>query len=189
MPNTSMSRRAMLANVPAALTLAAILPTAALAGGNDNEADAELVRLGVEFDRLYAEYVVVLEEMLRISDRFEKEAERQGISPARNRNDYAKWVRLSYDSGHEAAIAASNAKAEIIDEIARRIRAIPAVGVAGMAVKASVLHFDCLNDVEHVGYWSDESYDPDDWRVEQVHSFVAEIRAVAALPPLRALNA
>ncbi|MGB7089512.1 MAG: hypothetical protein WBL57_06090 [Methylovirgula sp.] len=169
-------RREFLRQLAAASVLTIPVAAAAFVHGDP---DAELARLGAEFERHYAEYVALAGEMIRIGDRFEEEAERQGIDPRHRRDDYPKWVRLRHDVGYEAAITSSNAKAEIIDEIAKRIRAIPAAGIAGMAVKAAVLHFDCLTAVDHVGYWNDESYDPDDWGIEQVHNFVAEIRAIA----------
>jgi len=180
----------MLARIPVALAMTAILPAAALAADNDNEADAELVRLGAEFDRLYAEWLGLEQEAYRLDDLVSEqidiqEVARSGVRGSQWTERCKEWNALRIRTGCEAAITTAEAKAEVIDALSKRIRAIPAVGIAGIAVKASLLAFECLGVFDQLYFWNGGRYEDADLDTERLHRFVTEMRTMAGLPALR----
>jgi hypothetical protein len=147
------------------------LATAAVARADDN--DAELVRLGAEFERHYAEYLALFEESDRLAA---DEADDMGLTQGSK-----AWFELRKERGAETAIEITNDKADELDKIAKRIRAIPAAGIVGLAVKASLLPFAVHNMEDEIAIKNGTPMDDLDWVTECLNGFVAEIRGMARL--------
>jgi hypothetical protein len=136
MTNTP-SRRAVLTALPAAaIGIGALWPAAA--AGADR--DAELIRLGAEFDRIYAEYLPLYEEVGRLGGIFEDAVDELELNIG-GKADFAVWRHLRIETGYEGAIIAAEAVGCRIDPLANRVFEIPAASIAGLAVKARYAQF------------------------------------------------
>lgn len=163
-------RREFLRRLAAASVLTIPVAAAAFVHGDP---DAELARLGADFERHYAEYLVLYEESDRVCALVDDEGERMGLKPGG-----LAWLELRKQRNVDAAIKISNEKAELLDDIADRIRAIPAVGIAGLAVKVSLLPFDMHNMGDEIAI-KNGLVDDLDLGTERLHSFIAEVHTVA----------
>src|SRR5262249_5670207 len=103
------SRRTVLTALAAATT--AGVPALADAAALASHPDAELLRLGAEFDRRRADYVPACEEMWRIEKEFEEEADRRGLP-----RDYELWAKqLRISTGFDDAATRQNELGERVD--------------------------------------------------------------------------
>lgn len=140
---------------------------------NTDHSDAELLCLGAEFDKLFAEYVELKREEDRLEDIFEEELEKAGYDQKKDRG-LVEFFRVRNEVGFEQHITFDNEFAERIDEVTKEIRAIPAVTMAGIWVKARALRFDARG-VKQVGLPDRDK----DFDVECLDHFVAEIQQLA----------
>lgn len=131
------NRREFLRQLAAASVLTVPVAVAALA--HPGEPDAALVRLGAAFKDCIPGWLVSLEESKRLSDIFDDACNQARITA----RSWDAWCQLRIATGFEGSIEAVDKKLEELNELSDRIRAIPALGPAGLAVKASVLLFDC----------------------------------------------
>jgi hypothetical protein len=134
--------------------------------------DAELLRLGEEFERRYAASLPVDAECKRLERLFNEEWRRRGLSIDDN---LAAWLELGAETGFEAAVEAENAACDRIDAVTKKIRETPAKTFAGLAVKARALRFDAHLDTQR-----DLPLGDQDWPEHVMNEFVAEIEALAA---------
>jgi hypothetical protein len=167
-------RRTFLRQLAAAGALT--VPVAAAAVARAGDADAELVRLGAEFERHFAEYLVLWEEGERALALVDDEADDKGLLQGS-----MAWLEFRKEKGGETAIEITNDKADELDKIAKRIRAIPAAGIVGLAVKASLLPFAVHNMEDEIAIKNGTPMDDLDWVTECLNGFVAEIRGMARL--------
>ena len=132
-----MNRRRMLAGGAAALPL--VLAGAVAVANAATGDDAELVRLGAEFDRLYEDWKPLWREMRRESDAFHTFAQAGKFA------DYMAAYRTPEGRRCEAAARRNNRQLDRVEAMANRIRAIQPVSLVGLAVRARVCRFDaCL---------------------------------------------
>lgn len=162
----------VLRQLGAASLLAA--PVAAAALAHAGKPDAELIALGSEFERHYAEYLALCEQSDRACAILDDEAQQMGLT----RGGLA-WFELRKQRGAEAANKITNDKAEELDKIAKRIRAIPATSIIGLAVKASLLPFTVYNMEDEIALKNGAPMNDMDWVTQCLHDFVAEIRRMA----------
>jgi len=163
---TSITRRNALAGAGAAAGVLAIA-TPALASGGD---DAELVRLGAEFDRRCTELVPVTREY----DHLHAVAHEMWKAKNVPFNEDG-YFAVHDETGANAAANRHEAAYESLQVVATKIRELPASGFAGLAVKVRVVRFENFND---------DAFDiPEkdmDWDVRCFHQFVAEIDRLAS---------
>jgi hypothetical protein len=166
---TKPSRRTMLAALAAAPI--AGVPTLADAAIPPHP-DAELLRLGEEFERLHAAWLPVNAECTRLGEFFDQAWDRSGLSLGEN---FEVWKQLRIESGVEAAGAAEERAFKLIDAVTTKIRETPAKTFAGLAVKARALRFDA-----HLSTQCDLPLKDQDWPEQVMNGFVAEIERLAA---------
>ncbi|MEQ1952473.1 hypothetical protein [Mesorhizobium sp. CN2-181] len=136
-----LTRRRLLTSAPA-LTVAAATPAvAAFVMPNDADADAELLRLGAEFERLYKEWIPLWHESERTHDVWWQTFEARGLTW--NENQEAIFA-VSHEVGNEHAANVSNAALDKVNETAERIRATEPQTLAGLAVWAKVAKFESM---------------------------------------------
>jgi hypothetical protein len=160
---------------------------AALAGGVATAAassspDAHLLRLGAEFDRLYAAWLPIHAEVERLDKEFEKEWAKKGLSidenlePARYMQcRIAAWRQLQNEIGVDAALSGEDAACKLLDAVTKKIRGTPATTIVGLAVKARALRFDT-----HLSTQCDLQEKDQDWPERVMSQFIAEIERLAA---------
>jgi hypothetical protein len=171
MMNPKTHRRAM-ATLP---VVASPIATAAFAAtGPDAELiDAELLRLGEEFERRYAAFLPVDAECDRLKYVFEEAWKRTELSSIDANLEF--WSQMRIETGFEAAIEAQNRSFDDIDTVTTKIRETPAKTFAGLAVKARALRYDT--------YLSTQCNLPEedqDWAEFVMNQFVAELERLAA---------
>jgi hypothetical protein len=167
---TAASRRSVLtalAAVPVA-GMPALADAAALA----SHPDAELLRLGAEFDRIHAEYRVADDEATQIDDEFH---DRTGLTPTPDKDAFELWARSRIEYGVDATIEISDALFLRVDAVTEKIRAVLAKTFAGVAVKARALRFNT-----HLHTQTSLPSDEQDWPERMMNLFVAEIEWFAA---------
>lgn len=111
-------------------------------------ADAELIALGKEMDRLYA---LMVDAQIRAKpnwDAWQKELAAFGLRGERNpilhisNEEYeAAWDRV--DAAFPVAFPTPDDVSDMMDAPSRRIMALPAATVAGLAVKARLYQKEC----------------------------------------------
>ena len=166
----SHSRRTVLSALAAGT--AASVPALAVAGSIASHPDEELLRLGVEFDRLRAAYARICEEYGPAAEAFNEKADRRGLHPAQN---YEAWAKFHAESGLDALATKTNDVAERVDAATKEIRGTPAKALAGIAIKARALRFDTGLDSECV---LNEGRQP--YMENLMEDFIAEIECLAA---------
>jgi hypothetical protein len=160
---TKPSRRTMLVAL-AAVPIAGV-PT--LAGGAAHP-DAELLRLGEEFERRYAASLPFTADRKQREEKFTDDWKSRELS-------IGEWRQLSEATGFEAAIDAETRAVDLIEAVTSKIRKTPAKTFAGLAVKARALRFDA-----HLSTMCDLPPEDQDWPEYVMNEFVAEIDRLAA---------
>jgi hypothetical protein len=142
-----------------------------LAGGAAHP-DAELLRLGEEFERLHAAWLPVAAECKRLAGLFDEGWARRGLSIDAN---FELWKQLRIESGFEGAIEAEDKAGALIDAVTTKIRETPAKTFAGLAVKARALRYDTFLSTQ-----CDLPREDQDWPEEIMNQFVADLDRLAA---------
>ncbi|QIB32673.1 hypothetical protein [Ancylobacter pratisalsi] len=152
--------------------LAAAVPLGAAALGDETSPDAELIRLGAEFDRLYSEWLPLWR---RWSD-FESVTRTEALAFAGKATSvWERYCQVSNANGCAEATAANDAASDKVTEVAGRIRQLPARGIHGLYVKARVVLFESFATGSH-----DSVADEDmDWEVLCYVQFLREIASLA----------
>lgn len=135
--------------------------------------DEELIALAREFKLAEATWKTVWEECERTLDDFEsRNGDPRDHCPIKDFPEY--WQKRHAEC--EPSIEASADMAEVCDGIRKRLHAIPAKTIAGIAAKAETLQFDTSlypkEPERPINEW--------DWDVECLHLFVEEVSAMAA---------
>jgi hypothetical protein len=174
---TPLTRRAALAGAlpaAAAITLPAMAATAVLAGAS--HPDAELLRLGAEFDRLHAIWLPLHAEQARLAGVFSAAVTAAETSGGK-RLAWDEFAALRCETGYEPAIERSWDEALTpLDSLSEEIREIPARTLPGLAVKARLLAYD-------TDYSSRiDGPDAEDWDVQSFARFLGEIERMANMP-------
>jgi hypothetical protein len=168
---TEPSRRMMLAALAAAPI--AGMPTLAGAAVPIRERpNAELLRLGEEFEQRHVALLPIDAECNRLTGLFDEAWNRGGLSMGDN---FEVWKQLRIETGVEAAIEAEDKAFGLIDAVTTKIREMPAKTFAGLAVKARALRFDALLNAQ-----CDLPQEDQDWPEYVMNEFVAEIDRLAA---------
>jgi hypothetical protein len=142
---------------------------AAVAGAREarspSHPDDELLRLGAEFDRLYAAIAPLTAKSQRLDEIFNLVY--PGGIPS---GSFDKWAKFRVDCGLGAAIHAENTAEDLAIAVVRQINKTPARTFAGLAVKARALRFDTGFDNK-----SNVPEDDLDWPQVAVNNFLDEI--------------
>lgn len=149
------------------------VPALGSAAAIPSHPDAELLRLGKEFERRYAAFLPVDAECNRLGDVFEEALERTRLSSMDTNFEF--WGQLRIETGFKAAIEAQNKALDDIDAVTTKIRETPAKTFAGLAVKARALRYDT-----HLSTQCDLPPEDQDWPEQVMNEFVAEIGRFAA---------
>lgn len=137
------SRRAFLnsAAVAAVASLPGCMALApAAASIRPPEPDAELIRLGIEFDRAEAAWIPLWREWQRHERLWRETIEARGMSLAEHGADAVQSV-FDEAGGNAASDANDEALARLYD-LRERMLAIQPTTTAGLAARAKVLRFD-----------------------------------------------
>lgn len=158
------SRRTMIG----ACAIAAIAGAPALA--SMQHPDAELLRLGIELNRLLPAIAPLKAEEDKRNKIFEAEASRIGLVLWG-----VAWRKLRIEMGVEEAICELGAADMAIDAVTEQIRRTPSKTFAGIAVKARALRWDCMLFCEH-----DLTRNEQDWPEQVMTDFVDEMERLGA---------
>lgn len=137
---SALNRRALVAG--ATLVAAAALRGCSSPAVADTALDAELVRLGAEFDRARAAWLPRWQEWRRLDDEWRATLKARGMS-FHTHGDAAVWAVQS-EIGAEAASDANDLALSEVERLADEIRPLRASSVAGIAAKAKVACFDAV---------------------------------------------
>jgi len=133
------------------------------------KSDAELIRLGAEFDRLQAEWLPALSEWNHFYGVAHEAWKAKNIPFSEE-----EFFAVQDETGATAASDREDAALSSLEDIAEKIRELPAEGFAGLAVKLRVLRYD---------NFSNEDFDmPEkdmDWGPRAFYQFAAEIERMA----------
>jgi hypothetical protein len=137
-----LTRRKLLASSPA-LALAAASPAAAGLPQNPVpvDVDADLIRLGSEFERLYKEWVPLWRESERTHEAWWTTIEARGLTW---KDDIDAIWAVSREVGNEHAANVSNTALDKVNDIAERVRSIEPQTLAGLVVWAKVAKFEAV---------------------------------------------
>ncbi|MEQ1953609.1 hypothetical protein [Mesorhizobium sp. CN2-181] len=164
-----LNRRKLLATTPAVLA-AVVTPAAACFGTSDP--DAELIRLGAIFDRLYEDWKPLWREMDRAHNRWAAAMHERGTCFG---EDMDALFASQAEFGVDIAGDRNNAHLDKVEAAAAPIRVMQPKTLAGLAVRARVCRFDSasLPEIDRPrGDW--------DWATECLECFIADIERMAA---------
>ncbi|MBS9478656.1 hypothetical protein [Ancylobacter radicis] len=157
-------------------TMAAAVPAGALALAGEPHPDAELIRLGAEFDRLHATWLPLWRRWTEIELATRAMAER--LSAGHGEAGwylYKHYRTASAANGLDASMEAADAVLRQMRDLAEKIHAIPAQGLAGLYVKARVVLHESVPTCEWYGVADNDM----DWDVLVFIRFVREMAALA----------
>lgn len=137
----SFNRRALVAG--ATLVAAAALRNCSAPAVADTTPDADLVRLGDEFDRAHAAWLPRWQEWRRLDDEWRATLKARGMS-FHTHGDAAVWAVQS-EVGAEAASDANDLALSEVERVADEIRLLRPTTIAGIAAKAKVACFDAVS--------------------------------------------
>ncbi|HRO90962.1 MAG TPA: hypothetical protein PLC06_10730 [Promineifilum sp.] len=163
-----LTRRSLLSSAPV-FGFTAIAPTTmtAAAALDYGRSDAELIRLGGEFDRLRAEYYPLRDEAHRLHHLWIDTCQARGV----RLGSEAAWVIAD-----EVGVVAADHREEPVqiafDATVTAILAAPAATLVGLAVKAKVIRLEVL---AHAVEPTEAEYRAMDWGDETVIRFCFEI--------------
>ena len=171
----SIERRSILKSTAAAIAVAipgaitgCVPPVIAGPSGQD----AELRRLGAEFDRAHAAWVPRWQEWQRIEREWRSTLDAKGMSFAEHGVDAV--CSIFTELGGDDASDANDAALKWVEAVADQIRSLRATTIAGIAVKARVACFDAVPMHQIV-----KPMDKRDHAPQAVIALLAEIVAVA----------
>jgi hypothetical protein len=167
------SRRALLARAPAAAALALAVPVSTFAGGVGGD-DAELLALGERFDWLAAEEERIFQleaPYWAAHHRLIVEMHAEGRC---HRNE--EWAERfqTIEKFRPPGPSSADITGEM-DAPTRRIMALPAYTVAGLAVKARATAYAC-------GHMDNSDFASADWDHMHVRMLVAAVLTMAGQP-------
>jgi hypothetical protein len=176
---SSPSGRAIFKGISAAtISMAALLPATANVVANP---DAELLVIGAEFERLYADYVPCHSDMGRFAEIFDliiaEEKKKLGRDLClNNKADEALWEKLRIDCGYEGAICKCDAILNRIIELTNEALKLPAATIGGLAVKARLAQHAC-----HLPEEIEQAPRDQDWDVFVLNELVKDLQCLASL--------
>ncbi|ABS68655.1 hypothetical protein Xaut_3426 [Xanthobacter versatilis] len=157
-----------LGTVAALAVPVAVLPKAEAA----EHPDAELLRLGAEFERNLVLLKAEMERNAPVRERYARAVERRRGDL--NREPFDNFVKRRVVVEHDDAIDREDAFFNAMDALAERIREKPATGVAGLAVRARVAAYD-----SHILLKPDNHPDLQEWDNQCLLSFFREVERMA----------
>ncbi|RWN59631.1 hypothetical protein [Mesorhizobium sp.] len=170
MPDVNLNRRSILGGLAAATAFVATNHADAAANP-----DAELIRLGKEFDRLRAEYIPLLAESNRLQRVWIDECDQRGVLL---QSDCDNGWAIAEEVGSVTADRREEPVQMALDETTKAIFATTATTLAGFAVKAKTLRLEVLPS-----RWAEEptesEYEAMDWDEEMPLRFLFEIERMA----------
>lgn len=167
---SALNRRALVAG--ASLVAAAALRGCSSPAVAEAAPDAELVRLGTEFDRAHAAWLPRWQEWQRLDDEWRATIKARGMS-FHTHGEAAVWAVQS-EVGAEAASDANDLALSEVERVADEIRLLRPTTIAGLAVKAKVACFDAVPLPQLVKPESKRDHAP-----QAVIALLAEIEALA----------
>ncbi|MET3355930.1 UNVERIFIED_ORG: hypothetical protein ABID33_003857 [Xanthobacter viscosus] len=164
------TRRSLLKASGALGTVAALaVPVAILPKAEAGEhPDAELLRLGAEFEREHVTLASLKNEEDRLNSVFEAEKERRGT------RGWDALTALHEEVGAKEAVSQASDQFDKLDAITSVIRSIPARTIAGLAVKVRATAYDC-----HFSLSFDLPPDQIDWQEGCFLQLVREVERMA----------
>ena|SRR5690348_13899942 len=155
----------------AVLAAAATLPAAVAVAGATNP-DAELIEAGREYDRLAKIYETVLKKEEPCWQA--READIRGLKEKGPYSD-AELVAVIERAEREHPLPSPNGDQilNLMDPIAKKILALPAHTLGGLAVKARVARFACSS------FWHESDEDAD-WDILVARKLIEAVERVAA---------
>lgn len=149
--------------------------------GDDRRADAELTRLGEEYQRRRQAWLAYRKECERLES-LSNEARDAGIDVlAQSRAAITDSMRLAAlyaarrATGYERAVEENNEALDAMGQVGDQIRAAPAQTPVGLLVKARVLMDEALPVYEYL----DRSEDEQSWGAQCFFGFLADIERLA----------
>lgn len=136
-------------------------------------ADAELIRLGAEFDRVYPSWLAAWREWQRHEDLWERTLHERGMTGARRSTEAC--LAVFDEIGGRAASDANDALVKRLDDIANAIRAIQPTTLAGLAVWAKAARNDCVPPRD-----AERAAEERDWDVKCLIGFLDQVEGLAA---------
>ncbi|MFG1341362.1 twin-arginine translocation signal domain-containing protein [Xanthobacter autotrophicus] len=159
---------AALGTVAALAVPVAVLPKAEAA----EHPDAELLLLGAEFERNLVLLKAEMERNAPVRERYDRAVERWKGDP--NREPFDNFVKRRVVVERDDAIDREDDFFNAMDALTERIRAKPATGLAGLAVKARVAAYDSCTP------WKPDSHpDLQEWDKQCLLSFFREVERMA----------
>lgn len=149
--------------------LAAAVPATVIAGAGELHADAEIVMLGEEFDRLRATWAPLHKAHWDAWRRC-----RSILEAADDTGDDAFYSAVHESRVDETADAADAAQ-KPLDALSAKIRGMPAKSLQGLSVKARVVLYESFGLASHDGVADHDM----DWNVLCYVRFMREIAALA----------
>lgn len=162
------SRRAVIATALAGLA-AGCAPIGARAA---TPADADLIRLGKEFDRAEAEVLSLWREWRRCEALWRETIAARGLSF--EKSEAAVWA-VHKEVGATAASDANDASLDHLDRIRDAIHAIKPTTIAGLAAWAKAARFDGVSNYER-----DKAPEDRDFQAAAILDFIDVLEAMAA---------
>jgi hypothetical protein len=142
------------------------------------EVDAKLVQLAAELAEKKAIAAPLGEEVHRLTDLVGTAWRQVALQNGGATRD--DLVRISEESGREAAIDRHNAELDACGRIAEQIRGIPAEGAAGIEAKVYALLWDVCAGIDLRAVSDPSISDIDaDWDVLCVRNFIREMEQMA----------
>jgi hypothetical protein len=163
---------AMLAGLAGTSALSLASSTKSKAVTSAASSDAELLKLGEQFDEAYAEWVPLHAEWRKQSELFEAAYK---IEPGDQKLEKYFAALEAHPAG--AAGDANDAAIDRCNDLSNAVRAIPATTLAGLAAKARVAKFDCFSPNQFSGPHEDW-----DWDVKCFADLLSEIERLAGSP-------
>lgn len=134
--------------------------------------DAELLRLGAEFDRL----LLTIPPLIEAARRIEKAAEAARRLAGLELHSYEDKMKFRFETGIEGAIRDENRGLEDCDGLSEKILSRHARTFAGLAVKLRALRYILFQTDDQTNIPADEQ----DWDRLQINLLVAEVERLAA---------
>lgn len=175
----SVSRRHLLGRacvVTAAAAAVAVPPACTL-----TTEDADLVRLGAEFDRAYSAWLPVRAESKRMYQLWRDTLTERGMSLREHGLDACEAV--SCEIGADQARDANQVALDQLDRIGERIREIEPTSIAGLVAWAKATRFDVITPDALLKKTEDL-----DWDDQCLIAFLGQVERLARLETQRAAS-
>ena len=129
MPNEPLQLRANGSPVVNGHSLACNHPTITQAENLEAHPEAELMRLGAEFDHHIGQWLPLYREAARLEEVFAEEVKRKEIN---GRLRYAAWFQLRGETGVDPALSIAARMLDRVEEITAAIHQAPAITFSGL---------------------------------------------------------